>query len=48
MTEGENLMCQLLVISPVFDRVRGELLLKLLLGADKSHGSESANGIYST
>ncbi len=28
--------------------VRGELLLKLLWGADESLGSESANGIYST
>ncbi len=28
--------------------VGGELLFKLLQGADKSLGSESANGIYST
>ena len=28
--------------------VRGELLLKLLWGADESLGSESANGNYST
>ena len=29
-------------------RVHGELLLKLLWGADESLGSESANGNYST
>jgi len=29
-------------------RVRGELLLKLLKGADKNPDSESANGIIST
>jgi len=32
----------------IYPRVGGELLFKLLQGADKSLGSESANGICST
>ena len=34
--------------SKAWKAVRGELLLKLLWGADESLGSESANGNYST